>query len=385
MESANLIVTHFGLCAWEALNNQIPVILLNHTSYHQKLTEQHLPEFTFHKKFSYFALKKKLETSQDQSSALVREKIGCHYPKVIQVIKKLNSMLQTDRTRCNFFISIRSLRCPLCKRRTSTIHRRSYLNLNFCSNCRHIFMIDLPLKKIFKRQDVKYHQDYFMSEYQKTYGRTYLEDRDNITRLAKQRLTIIKQLTSKKRILDVGCAYGFFLDAAKQLNYQTEGLEIAGHAANYASKNHLIHKGNFLHLYPSLKTTYDIISLWFVIEHFPDVHAIVDAVSKLQSPGDLVCISTPNARGFSSRFQSQRFLSSSPDDHYHIFSLKSLTRLFKQHEYVYVTSHQTGIHHARFQEKFPYLAQFINRKIHTRLAQKWQLGDTFNAYFMKRK
>lgn len=52
-----------------------------------------------------------------------------------------------------------------------------------------------------------------------------------------QDLNILKSLLPRgKRILDIGCGYGFFQQQAREIGYETVGVEISRPACEYASK-----------------------------------------------------------------------------------------------------------------------------------------------------
>lgn len=80
-------------------------------------------------------------------------------------------------------------------------------------------------------------QNIFIEDYKNQYGKTYEEDKENLKRLAKNRLDIIKDIKPEGKILDLGSAMGFFLKEASLNGYKTEGIEISEYAANYCVSN----------------------------------------------------------------------------------------------------------------------------------------------------
>jgi SAM-dependent methyltransferase len=102
-----------------------------------------------------------------------------------------------------------------------------------------------------------------------------------------------------KRILDVGCGSGAFLDLAKAAGLVTEGLELNTAAAEKArAKQHRIY-GCLLHeLQPEqMDQPYDLITLFQVLEHVPDpVRVLQDARARL-SAGGFIAVSVPSENG----------------------------------------------------------------------------------------
>ena len=119
-----------------------------------------------------------------------------------------------------------SERCPLCGKERK---REISGSLNFCKNCRAVYNTDC--------RSLSYDRDYFINEYREQYGKTYLEDYGNIYHLSMTRLDTILELLAVDgwlSLLDIGCAAGFFLKAAKDRGITTLlGIEISSYAAGY--------------------------------------------------------------------------------------------------------------------------------------------------------
>jgi len=103
-----------------------------------------------------------------------------------------------------------------------------------------------------------------------------------------------------RRVLDVGCGSGFFLDAAKQAGLETWGLELNGAAAAKArAKGHRI-------LDRLLDTVsmddvggpLDLITFFQVLEHVPDPVAMLKEAARLVRPGGVLAAAVPSASGF---------------------------------------------------------------------------------------
>lgn len=98
-----------------------------------------------------------------------------------------------------------------------------------------------------------------------------------------------------KRILDIGCGTGSFLNSIKEHN-EVLGIEISESYSAYLTANNIPHMiGN---LEDSLKRIpdgyFDLITLWDVLEHLPDPHKITGMVRNKLSPSGLLIIWTNN-------------------------------------------------------------------------------------------
>ena len=86
---------------------------------------------------------------------------------------------------------------------------------------------------------VQYEADYFGSEYKAQYGRTYLDDFDSIKAQGLRRAAEIRALLGRGKpssLLDIGCAYGPFLAAAKDLGFEPYGTDISKSALEHVKE-----------------------------------------------------------------------------------------------------------------------------------------------------
>ncbi len=73
-----------------------------------------------------------------------------------------------------------------------------------------------------------YSDEYFGEQYKKQYGCSYLEDEQRLRFVARRRLGLLQRyLKPGAKILEIGSAFGFFLDEAKKAGYESRGLELS--------------------------------------------------------------------------------------------------------------------------------------------------------------
>jgi 2-polyprenyl-3-methyl-5-hydroxy-6-metoxy-1,4-benzoquinol methylase len=87
-------------------------------------------------------------------------------------------------------------------------------------------------------------------------------------------------------VLDVGCATGDFLIAARNCGYQAEGIELSNWSSEIARGRGLVIHQQFLEScamqYPE---HYDMVTLWAVIEHFAQPRLELQHIWRLLMPG----------------------------------------------------------------------------------------------------
>ncbi|MBU0682409.1 MAG: class I SAM-dependent methyltransferase [Proteobacteria bacterium] len=96
------------------------------------------------------------------------------------------------------------------------------------------------------------------------------------------------------RLLDIGCGYGFFLEAMSERNWQVEGIELSKPAAEIARA-----KGRgTIHscAVEEVKDLglFDVITMFYVIEHVADPLQTLKSIRALLKPGGVLVLRYPN-------------------------------------------------------------------------------------------
>ena len=122
-----------------------------------------------------------------------------------------------------------------------------------------------------------------------------------VKRLNKIFKRFIPKSIKKGRYLDIGCSDGFTLGVAKKYGLNSHGVEIAKKPGNIAKKN-----GFNVHIGPLESAqfkdnSFDVISLFEVIEHVPDPEAILKEIYRILNNNGVLIISTGNAQSISAR------------------------------------------------------------------------------------
>lgn len=97
-----------------------------------------------------------------------------------------------------------------------------------------------------------------------------------------------------KSVLDVGCGTGEFLIQLRRRGIDVHGLEPSGFAAKHAASLGLdVFPGGVAEYRPG--RTFDLITLWNVIEHMPDPAGDLIRLRDLLAPDGTIVILTPDA------------------------------------------------------------------------------------------
>jgi len=97
------------------------------------------------------------------------------------------------------------------------------------------------------------------------------------------------------RLLDVGCGHGFFLKAMADRGWAVEGIEISATGRDYARDVFgLKVSGQPLPRADFADGQFDVITLFYVIEHLTNPRAVLAEVRRLLRPGGLVLLRWPH-------------------------------------------------------------------------------------------
>jgi 2-polyprenyl-3-methyl-5-hydroxy-6-metoxy-1,4-benzoquinol methylase/spore coat polysaccharide biosynthesis predicted glycosyltransferase SpsG len=370
----DIVVTHYGITAFEALHARTMVLLASPTAYHAKLAKAAGFYTWTHSSLTsphfFERLKKNCEGlaaryGLDRETTSLADLCGGFSPQVYR-------------------------HCPVCGADAprNSVCRFSDRTYRRCGKCGVIFM-DRSCPP-----PIEYEREYFFESYRRQYGKTYLEDFPKIKAEGKRRLKIIDSILPAKKsgedrsLLDIGCAYGPFLAAAREEGFSPAGIDPAEDAVRYVQQELAIPavQGFFPNSLPPSRP-YDAVTLWFVIEHFTDLKTALSQIKNILNPGGVLAFSTPSFSGVSGRSSLRRFLSASPADHFTIWSLSMCKKALSLYGFRVKKTVSIG-HHP---ERFPLLGKFAKSKKSPlyrsllAISKLFGLGDTFEVYAKEKK
>jgi len=169
----------------------------------------------------------------------------------------------------------------------------------------------------------------------------YESERDSRSMNAHLGLSTIRRHAPGGRLLEVGCANGFFLNAAR-MSYETVGVEPSRRARAYAREKlrldipaATLKEANF----PG--ASFDVVVLVDVIEHLADPLDLLKEVSRVTKTGGIVYLVTPNIESLSARLLGSRWWGLRPA-HVQYFSPKTLSALLQKTGFEVVESRSYG-------------------------------------------
>lgn len=176
-----------------------------------------------------------------------------------------------------------------------------------------------------------YSQGYFTGAQKYGAYANYRDDKWFIVQNMKKFLKQIKRYKSSGKLLDVGCAMGFFVELALGNGYDAYGFDPSEYAAAYAKKSV---DGRVRHAtiqsvhYP--EKSFDVITVFDVVEHLGDPQKDLRKLSNYLKDDGILLIATGNAGSLSAKVFRRRWPFYTPPQHLFYFTKKNFETLLRQ-------------------------------------------------------
>ncbi|MFH1999670.1 MAG: class I SAM-dependent methyltransferase [Planctomycetota bacterium] len=187
--------------------------------------------------------------------------------------------------------------CYLCGDRSyHLLHRKDPFKVVKCKNCSFVYVTPrLASNSIIDL----YGSAYWNSDRAMDYGYTdYLADSHLYLNTFKLRSLVIESYKQKPgKVLDVGCAAGFFLKVMQDKGWEAHGIEVSETVAEHGRTQlglENLRTGSINTLEEMPRDYFDVITFWDVIEHLEDPGAALKAAYPLLKEDGVLIVETQN-------------------------------------------------------------------------------------------
>ncbi|MGE0453012.1 MAG: class I SAM-dependent methyltransferase [Vicinamibacteria bacterium] len=189
-------------------------------------------------------------------------------------------------------------------------------------------------------------------------------------------------------LLEVGCAYGYFLAEARDRGWRASGLEPSAHAARQA-RDRLglsVHNASIEDL-PSAPDSVDAVVLWDVIEHLPRPLRTLRAAAARLRPGGVLGLSTGDIGSLSAHLHGRDWSLLTPPWHLFYFSSATLASMLRRAGLEIVRAGGDGVVGVDPESPRPRLPKAIRAALLSPLATRpfRQLGLGMTVFMFARK
>jgi SAM-dependent methyltransferase len=220
--------------------------------------------------------------------------------------------------------------CNVCGSHSSQeLFRKGGLAVARCRQCGLVYANPrLTMSEIWKRYSAGYFWQEYMPAHQAANGEF---DAKWHSRRAQPVLDVLRPFRQQGRLLEVGCAAGFFLKLAEADGWIVKGVEIMGPAVRYANDilNIDVFEG------PLEKAQFDDCHfdgavLIETVEHLLDPAATLAEVYRILRPGGALYIAVPNLNSIMRSLLGVDWSVFSPAEHLFYFTEMTLEQLLRQ-------------------------------------------------------
>ncbi len=149
-------------------------------------------------------------------------------------------------------------------------------------------------------------------------------------RALKKKFKIIHRIQPHGRVLDIGCGTGEFLGYLMSRGYIVNGVEPSLQAREKGIAEHAISVVPSLDAIPALEQ-FQVITMWHVLEHVPDVRETFKRLHSLLATGGLLVIAVPDRGSWDAEHYMTHWAALDVPRHLSHFRQKDIHTLLEEH------------------------------------------------------
>lgn len=226
--------------------------------------------------------------------------------------------------------------CNLCEQNNSKpFYVINSSRIVKCQTCGLIYMNPRPSQS---EIITMYSKSYFLSPDPLSLGyEDYSAERKSLTKMFLRHLKDVERYTKDGKILDVGCAMGFFLDLARSRGWQVYGVDISEYAASYAREQLGLDvvTGTLKEAREGRKrgwdNLFDVVTMWDLLEHLSDPFGDLAEAWHVLKDNGLIFLTVPNVESLIARLMRSKWYGFKKlREHLYFFSPTTIQRMLKR-------------------------------------------------------
>lgn len=150
--------------------------------------------------------------------------------------------------------------------------------------------------------------------------------------MLRKKMNLINKRQQKGTLLDVGCGTGYFLETCQKAGWKVEGFEPDKNARKQAENriSHPIQEDLFSK--NLTKNTFDVITLWHVLEHVHTLDETLIHLKSLLKKEGLLVIAVPNLESYDAQVFQEYWAAYDVPRHLYHFSQETLKTLMQKYQ-----------------------------------------------------
>jgi len=231
--------------------------------------------------------------------------------------------------------------CPVCDNESFTTHldcpdhflSKEIFTISKCEKCGFLFTNPRPEAN---KLSSYYQSEKYISHSNSRKGFQNLLYQWVRNYTISKKLKLIRSYKQQGTLLDIGCATGEFLNYCKNKKWDVLGIEPNKTARENGIENYSLIIESESHLNIIQSSSFDVITMWHVLEHVPLVNERIDQLQRLLRSNGYLFIAVPNANSHDAKFYGSFWAAYDVPRHLYHFTKGTITRLFSKHDFVLV-------------------------------------------------
>lgn len=148
-----------------------------------------------------------------------------------------------------------------------------------------------------------------------------------------------------KKLLEIGSAYGFFLDVVRDKFASVQGIDITDAGVRFAREQLKLDvvQADFL-AHDFGKQMFDVICMWDTIEHLREPQQYLEKIASHTKSGALLALTTGDIESFNARLRRAKWRLIHPPTHLHYFSSQTMTRMLDNYGFDVIYNRYCGFY-----------------------------------------
>ncbi len=225
------------------------------------------------------------------------------------------------------------MKCYLCGSETRPLFRKNNYQIVRCTSCGlAATVLGAPYEDFVEQH---YTKGYFTGDPKRSAYVDYKNDKKIIVRNLQKFLTEVQKHKSTGKLLDVGCALGFFVELAQKNGFDAYGFDASNYAVEEARKtlgSTRIQHGTISRVrYPA--KTFDIITMFDIFEHLANPREDLRRLNRWLKDDGVIIIATGDTDSYLARHLGRRWTFYIPPQHLFFFNKKTLTSVLLEQQF----------------------------------------------------